>query len=233
MPQISNSYSKDINRFPTMNDNERQVELALQAQAGNNDARDELVTSLLRYIRKVATVIFNEDSEYAENTSDKTGNKLEVDDLINEGVEGLIKAIAGFDRSKGSNFMKYAGSYINGTIRDALNNYRHICNNEKELPADDDKNREEKHPAQDANTEESVLAASLKEKLNSILATLPPDEAKVLRLFFDFDSNEKNSPEEIAKQCNLTVQQVQNLAERGIDRMRHSPQIQQLKEYRE
>ena len=150
MPQLSNSYSKDIDRFPTLKDKERQVELALQAQAGNNDARDELVTSLLRYIRKVATSIFNEDSEYAKITSDKIGNKLEVDDLINEGVEGLVKAIAGFDRSKGSDFMGYAGPCISGAIRDAIENYRRIGRNEKELPADDDKNREEKRPAQDA-----------------------------------------------------------------------------------
>ncbi len=98
-------YLSEIGKFSPLPP-EREVELAIQIQKGEDLAMKELVESNLRFVVSVA-------KKYQ-------GNGLSLADLINEGNLGLIKAAKRFDHSRGFKFISYAVWWIRQSILQAL-----------------------------------------------------------------------------------------------------------------
>ena len=85
---------------------EEEKELALKAIAGDLTARNKLVEANLRLVVSLA-------KHYQ-------GCGMSLQDLIQEGNIGLIKAVEKFDVSKGFRFSTYAAWWINQTIGRAI-----------------------------------------------------------------------------------------------------------------
>jgi RNA polymerase sigma factor for flagellar operon FliA len=83
---------------------------AYQAQAQNTDAERE--QKLMEYLPLVKYI--------AGRIAIGLPKSVELDDLINAGVVGLIEAHANFDTSKGVKFESYASMRIRGSILDEL-----------------------------------------------------------------------------------------------------------------
>ncbi|MFC1550846.1 RNA polymerase sigma factor RpoD/SigA [Candidatus Neomarinimicrobiota bacterium] len=98
-------YFSEIGKFSPLPP-EREVELAIRIQNGDDLALKEIVESNLRFVVSVA-------KKYQ-------GNGISLADLINEGNLGLIKAAKRFDHSRGFKFISYAVWWIRQTILQAL-----------------------------------------------------------------------------------------------------------------
>lgn len=77
-------------------------DLACQARAGDKAARQHLVESNIRLVYKMA--------------SDYLGTGLELDDLVQEGIVGLIRAVDKFDPDRGTRLSTYATWWIEQAI---------------------------------------------------------------------------------------------------------------------
>lgn len=88
---------------------EEEVELAKQIEAGDMDARDELVEANLRLVISIAIKF--------------QGSNVPLEDLIQEGNLGLIRAADKFDYRKGFKFSTYAIWWIKQAIMRALENF--------------------------------------------------------------------------------------------------------------
>jgi RNA polymerase primary sigma factor len=98
------AYFKEVRKYDQI-DSDEQMELAAKAKAGDQKSLNKLVQSNLRFVLKVA-------KEYLY-----TGMPLE--DLIQEGNLGIIKAVEKFDTEKGYKFISYAVWWIRQSILQA------------------------------------------------------------------------------------------------------------------
>lgn len=96
-----NRYLKDVKELSFALTAEEEASLARRIRAGDRAALNELVNSNLRFVISVA----NQYSAYAS-----------LEDLINEGNLGLIKAAQKFDETKGAKFISYAVWWIRNSI---------------------------------------------------------------------------------------------------------------------
>lgn len=103
--QSLEKYFQDVNRLDLITSVE-EVELAKRIKQGDKVALDKMVKANLRFVVSVAKQYQNKN--------------LTLNDLINEGNLGLIKAAKKFDHTRGFKFISYAVWWIRQSILQAL-----------------------------------------------------------------------------------------------------------------
>jgi RNA polymerase primary sigma factor len=101
------TYLREINETALLTSDDEQ-ELALAIGRGDVQARDRMVRANLRLVVNIARGY--------------TGKGLGLQDLIEEGNLGLLRAVEGFDPAIGTRFSTYASYWIKQSIKRALIN---------------------------------------------------------------------------------------------------------------
>src|SRR5262245_30028215 len=99
------AYLREIRGTPLLSAEEEQ-ELARRVGGGDGAARDLMVRANLRLVVSIAR--------------DYAGRGLPLEDLVAEGNLGLLRAVEGFDPSRGTRFSTYASSWVRESIQRAL-----------------------------------------------------------------------------------------------------------------
>jgi RNA polymerase primary sigma factor len=101
------TYLREINETPLLSA-EEEKQLAYRIEEGDSEARDRMVRANLRLVVNIARSY--------------TGKGLGLQDLIEEGNLGLLRAVEGFDPSMNTRFSTYASYWIKQSIKRALVN---------------------------------------------------------------------------------------------------------------
>ena len=101
------TYLREINETSLLTAKEEK-ELAYQIIAGSGEARERMVRANLRLVVNIARSY--------------TGKGLALQDLIEEGNLGLLRAVEGFDPGMNTRFSTYASYWIKQSIKRALIN---------------------------------------------------------------------------------------------------------------
>ena len=101
------TYLREINETSLLNA-EEEKQLAYRIEEGDSEARDRMVRANLRLVVNIARSY--------------TGKGLGLQDLIEEGNLGLLRAVEGFDPTMNTRFSTYASYWIKQSIKRALVN---------------------------------------------------------------------------------------------------------------
>ncbi len=101
------TYLREINETALLTA-DQEKDLARQIGDGNTEARDQMVRANLRLVVNIARGY--------------TGKGLALQDLIEEGNLGLLRAVEGFDPTMNTRFSTYASYWIKQSIKRALVN---------------------------------------------------------------------------------------------------------------
>ncbi len=101
------TYLREINETALLTANEEK-ELSYEIAKGNKEARDHMVRANLRLVVNIARAYANKG--------------LPLQDLIEEGNLGLLRAVEGFDAAMNTRFSTYASYWIKQSIKRALVN---------------------------------------------------------------------------------------------------------------
>jgi RNA polymerase primary sigma factor len=101
------TYLREINETALLTA-DQEKELAREIEKGSTEARDRMVRANLRLVVNIARGY--------------TGKGLALQDLIEEGNLGLLRAVEGFDPNMNTRFSTYASYWIKQSIKRALVN---------------------------------------------------------------------------------------------------------------
>ncbi len=101
------TYLREINETALLTANQEK-ELSYRISEGEKEARDQMVRANLRLVVNIARSY--------------TGKGLQLQDLIEEGNLGLLRAVEGFDPTMNTRFSTYASYWIKQSIKRALIN---------------------------------------------------------------------------------------------------------------
>ena len=101
------TYLREINETALLSADEEK-QLAYRIEEGDREARDRMVRANLRLVVNIAR--------------NYTGKGLALQDLIEEGNLGLLRAVEGFDPGMNTRFSTYASYWIKQSIKRALVN---------------------------------------------------------------------------------------------------------------
>src|SRR6266849_2366080 len=89
------------------------------------------------------------------------------------------------------------------------------------MRADDDRSRMERVAlASDEGTDAATLAKSRTSDLETALASLPPRDAKVIRLYFGLDDGRARTLEEIGRMMGVTRERIRQLRDRALKQLK-------------
>ncbi len=79
--------------------------------------------------------------------------------------------------------------------------------------------------------EEATITEAMKDDIDSVLETLKPNEAKVLRLRYGLLDGKPMSLKEVGEACSLTKERIRQIEKRALVRMQHPSRMSRLESY--
>jgi RNA polymerase primary sigma factor len=78
---------------------------------------------------------------------------------------------------------------------------------------------------------QSTYDRMLREKIEEVLETLPPREARILRLRFGLENGRTYTLEEVGHKFSLTRERIRQIESKALRRLRHPRRARRLQEY--
>ncbi len=79
--------------------------------------------------------------------------------------------------------------------------------------------------------EEQVMTEAMKHEINSVIDTLKPNEAKVIRMRYGLGGQKPMSLKEVGDICNLTKERIRQIEKHAIVRMQHPTRSRRLEAF--
>jgi RNA polymerase primary sigma factor len=231
-------YLRELRAMPRLTPDEEQS-CARLAAGGDSAARQLMIQANLRFVIMVAKRYLNRG--------------VPLDDLVNEGNIGLIRAAARFDPDRGIRFVSYAVWWIRQAILRALRENGSLIRVPRNGSLDARRvegmpaaqwtlsldspvgDQEEAEPfgasladPSAARPEEVLIDALLKDDLDSALAGLSGREASILRYRFGLSGRAPTSLQKAGVKHGVSEERARQIEKKAIRKIRASSSARQL-----
>ena len=180
-------------------------ELCVLAKGGDTDARNQLLENNLAFIQRQA-------NQFIERYG---GNRLDVDDLIQEGCFGLIEAIGRFDPERGTKFLTYAVWWIRKFMQESVS----IVTASDEISLDELEDFSLPQ-AYGTSPEQIVLQAETYAELHEGLRQISARERTYLLYRYGFTDGDEHPIPDTAAHFRLTMKRAQKTEQAALNDLR-------------
>jgi len=214
-------YLRELRAMPRFTVEEEQA-CARLAALGDAAARQHLVEANLRFVIMVAKRYQNQG--------------VPLEDLVNEGNIGLIRAAARFDPDRGARFVTYAVWWIRQAVLDAIRlGSAAAWTLSLDSPATDFEDAEPFVAGLEDTSverpEDVTVAASLRDDLDTVLAGLSCREAGILRHRYGLAGRQPATLLETSRKHGLSKERVRQIETKALRKLRASDSARQLQAY--
>lgn len=150
---------------------------------------------------------------------------LSTDDLVSEGVIGMMKAAAKYDASRGKPFVTFAAPYIRRSIEAAINKLEvttDVRSTDESLPVGSRNNYTLLNVLEDKNAEkadEVTEENTLSEDMIRVMDVLNERERKVLNLYYG-NGYERQTMAEIGEVMEMKRERVRQVRDQALRKLR-------------
>ena len=188
--------------------------LALRSNKGDKSARDLLILSNIRF------VIY-----YAKKFS--SYSYLEEDDLIQEGITGMVYAAEKFDAEKGCKFITYAKHWIRNEIQRAEGKVAEKPSTKfSNLSVDEGFNEEENLSSCTDNAlshvEEDCIDGEVRKYVQKAVDSLSKKEADVITRYYGLHNVESETLSKIGESYGLTKSRISQIEKKALNKLHDS-----------
>ena len=235
MSECLKLYMKDVEKTSLLS-NEEEKELAAKASCGDKKAQNRLVEANLRFVVKIAYKYL--------------GHGLEIEELVNAGNIGLIRASQKFSLSHNTKFITYARFWICEEIRNAImstgsafkfpaNKYNEMKKDKYKVasldaPCGIDEEGSLMNLVEDdvnATPEDSAITKMTIEKLIENMSCLQEKERLVLEYRFGLNCEKPKSLTEVGTILGMTKEGVRLVECRALTKLRNMMKQQDYSDY--
>ena len=216
-------YFDSLSGYKTLTKDEEHKLIREYRYHNDLNARNELITSNLRYACKLANAYRNRGVSYS--------------DLISEANDGLLEAIEKFDLRQDVKLISYSKWWIMQKMQNAIAKTTRMP--KSELPTDNDcqydDSREDEpavKKAQDAFSEQFIIdddnledEKNVMKFIESIMSILSSREADRINMYYGRHGYRENTLEDIGKKYNLTKERVRQIMETAFRKIRSESMI--------
>jgi RNA polymerase sporulation-specific sigma factor len=205
-------YIGGADTLPVPPTREEEGELLARMEAGDRQARGELIERNLRLV------------VYIARRFDNTG--VNVEDLISIGTIGLIKAVETFQISKGIKLATYSSRCIENEI---LMHLRKIANQKTELSFDEPLNTDwdgnELLLSDVLGTDSDIVMRPIEAEvdqqlLHQCVGRLDVRERKIITMRYGLDGKAERTQKEVAEEMGISQSYISRLEKRIISRLK-------------
>ena len=209
------SYVSNVNTFPKPLTEKEEEELIRKYEAGDENAKNELIEHNLRLVAHIA-------KKYSSNTKD-------ADDLISIGTIGLIKGVSSYNTKKGTKLSTYIARCIENEILMYFRASKKIQNEvsiEEPIGFDCEGNiitfidilsKDDEDVIEEVNSK--IILTKLKEKINSCLTK---DERKIIEMRYGMYDGKEYTQNKVAKEMGISRSYVSRIEKRAIEKLREN-----------
>ncbi len=223
-------YLRDLRRIPLLGAEEEQ-RCARSAAQGDATARQRLIQANLRFVIAVARRYRN--------------CGLPLEDLVNEGNIGLIRAVEKYDPDRGFRFVSYAVWWIRHAILKAIRENGGLVRMPDGQPAQwtvsldspvGDSGDSESFGAlledrRTARPEETMVGTSLKEEIGSIMSVLSDRETEVLKDRYGLAGRTLATLQEAGSKYRLSRERIRQIERKALSKIRAAESASELEAY--
>ncbi len=175
------NYFKELIEYdalPNQLSDEELYNCFLEMKNGNNDARKKIIEHNLKF------VLYEVNLKFSNGLCD-------VDDLISNGIIGLIKAVDSYDINRNCKFITYAFRCIDNQIRMSFRNekkFLNIISLDDNLYQEDDSNRLIRDVIiDDTDKYEKIFTNDEYLIIRKVVDSLPIKEKNIIKMYFGFN----------------------------------------------
>lgn len=219
-------YIEEIKKIPLL-DEDVKSELLLQAQSGSIEARNKLIEHHLHIVMKAGFPL-------------RKLLKLDIEDIINIGLFGLVEAIRDYKRNGGASFNGFAYMCVE---RELLTYYKSQRRKKRDnrfdksleepmfMNKDGEEIKLENFISDSKNVEKEVLNKIRNETLKEALQGLTSKEREWLALQYGLVDGVVYSSEAIGRMKNVDGENVRVTCIKSIKKLRHPRITKQIKDF--